>query len=240
MCSYTSSVTTTRSWRTASAATCSSSARVKTLQAGLLGELSTTSRVFGDDRGLERRRVEPELRRHEPHHARLGLGHRDPGQVGVVERLEHDGLVARVEQRRDRRAERLGGPGVDRDLARRVVGQAVEALLVIGHRLLQRRQAGHRRVLVVARAQGLDRGLLDEVGAVEVREALAEIDGVVAAGERRHLGEDGGAEAVERRVRRGRWCMRWGSVPRPSAVGAAGHRQRPRLWAIVSAADRIP
>ena len=125
---------------------------MKTWHAGLLGELSTRSRVFGVIARLERRAVEPEVRRRERHHARLGLRQRDPRQVGVVERLEHDRLVARVEQRAERRAERLGGAGVDRDLALGVVLEAVEAPLVIGHRPQQLRQARHRRVLVVAGA----------------------------------------------------------------------------------------
>jgi hypothetical protein len=117
------------------------------------------------DRGLSAH-AEPERRRHERHNAGLGLREGDPGQVGVVERLEHHDLVARIEERRDRRAKCLGGPGVDRDLARRVVRQPVKALLVVGDRLLQAGRPGIGES--EQRAHGLGRGLL-ELGAVEVR-----------------------------------------------------------------------
>src|SRR6266508_6267348 len=57
------------------------------------------------------------------------------------------------------------------------------------------RQARHRRILVEV---GIDRGcggLLDEIGAGEIWEALAEIDRAVLGRQRAHLGEDRGAEA---------------------------------------------
>ena len=68
------------------------------------------------------------------------------------------------------------------------------ASILARHRLAQRRHAGHRRVLVQARAhRGVHRVEQRRV-AVEVGEALAEVDRAVLGGQRRHHGEDGGAD----------------------------------------------
>ena len=71
---------------------------------------------------------------------------------------------------------------------------AVQSGDLVGHGLPQWRQPGHRRILVVAVAHRLRHGA-DQGGiAVEVRKALPEVDGPVLAGQRRHGGEDGGAD----------------------------------------------
>ena len=62
------------------------------------------------------------------------------------------------------------------------------------HRLAQRRDPGQRRVLVLAAAQRRHRRLDHLGGPVGVGEALPEVDRAGAQGERRHLGEDGGAQ----------------------------------------------
>ncbi len=139
MCSYTSSVTTSRSRSTHRAA----------MRLELLAREHAPGRVvrrvedeeagLRPDRGRERGRVQPELRRRQGHDLGLRQGERDARAVGVVEGLEDERLVAAVEQRGERRRDRLGGAGVDRDLLGRVVVDAVEALLVVGHRLLRAR-----------------------------------------------------------------------------------------------------
>jgi hypothetical protein len=60
--------------------------------------------------------------------------------------------------------------------------------------------AGHWRVLVRAVPQHLGRRLADGQRAVFVGEALAEIYRTVLGGERRHHGEDRGAERAEHRI----------------------------------------
>jgi hypothetical protein len=71
---------------------------------------------------------------------------------------------------------------------------------VLGDRGVERGQAEHAAVLVVTVLHGANGGLLDEVGAVEVGKALAEIDGAVLDRETGHLREDGGAEALQPRA----------------------------------------
>ena len=61
---------------------------------GVVGRVEDQEARPRGDRGLERRRVEAEVGRRERDDARLRLRERDPGQVGVVERLEDDRLVA--------------------------------------------------------------------------------------------------------------------------------------------------
>jgi hypothetical protein len=71
--------------------------------------------------------------------------------------------------------------------------------------LAQLRQAGHRRILVGAREQGVGRDPADILRSVAVRESLAEIDRVMLPRKQRHLLEHGGRQAgidrVHRRVR---------------------------------------
>jgi hypothetical protein len=64
-------------------------------------------------------------------------------------------------------------------------------------RLAQLGGADARWVLVLAAADGGDRRLGDHGRAVGVGEALAQVDRPGAGGQRRHLGEDRGAEALQ-------------------------------------------
>ena len=75
--------------------------------------------------------------------------------------------------------DRLRRAGGDRDLGRRVVAAAVERLDLGGDPLAQGRHAGHRRVLVQAGAHRRVDGVDQLRIAVEIGEALAEVDGAV-------------------------------------------------------------
>ena len=134
--------------------------------------------------------VEPEVRSEQSDPDPYAPGQVDRGRVGVVERLERDHLVARVDERQERRRDGLGGPGGDQYLAVRVVAQPVVPAAVLGDRLPQRPDAAARRVLVDAAGDGRPGLVEHEVRAVGVREALAEVDRVGRDGQRRHLGED--------------------------------------------------
>ena len=81
-----------------------------------------------------------------------------------------------LHEREDRGEDRLRRAGGDRDLGRRVVAAAVQRLDLGGDRLAQRRHAGHRRVLVVAGAHRRVDGVEQLRIAVEIGEALAEVD----------------------------------------------------------------
>ena len=169
-------MTATRSCFTQTAATAASSSREKTRPAGLFGELRTRRRVRGVTAASRAAGSSRKSGGARGTIRAFAWASGDPGKVGVVEGLEDDRLVAGVEERGEGRAEGLGGAGVDRDLRGGVVLEAVEAPLVLRHRLLQRGQARHGGVLVVAGAEGRDRGPLDEFRAVEVGVALAEVD----------------------------------------------------------------
>jgi len=85
------------------------------------------------DGRFESARVEPEVGRGERNADELGAGESGRGRVGIVEGLKGDQLVVGVEQGEQRREDRLGGAGVNRDFALRVVVQPIEAALVVGH-----------------------------------------------------------------------------------------------------------
>jgi hypothetical protein len=135
--------------------------------------------------------------------------HRDRRGVGVVERLEHDDLVAGLEQPEHRGRDRLRRAERHLDAVLRVDLEAVAPALVRGDRRAQLRHPGKRRVLVggAAAQRGLDGGH-DLRRAVGVREALAEVDRARARCERRHLCEDRraeGAQPCRGRHRRALW-----------------------------------
>ena len=124
------------------------------------------------------------------------------------------------------------------------------ALVQIGrHRLAQGRDAGRRRVTVMAVTQGLDRGFDDEFGGAEIRLADTEIDDVAALrairrGRRRRVGV-----LLPRRSGRRRPRLRAGSPRRPGhrvvaehqVVAVAGQPERgrradPRVPPVISVA----
>ena len=111
-----SSVSATTSCSRQSPAISSSSAREKTLPVGLCGELTTIARVRLGERRPELVRVDRPVRLVEG-----DVAGRRPGQdrvraVVLVERLEDDDLVARVDDPEHRRDHRLGRAAGDRDL----------------------------------------------------------------------------------------------------------------------------
>ncbi|MPM39577.1 hypothetical protein SDC9_86211 [bioreactor metagenome] len=143
--------------------------------------------------GFGRRRVpQPDRPGHRP-------GQCDRRGVGVVRRLEHHHLVAGVAQRQDRGGQRLGRPGGDQHLGRRVVRQAVPAALMLGDRLPQRRDAAPRWVLVVTGPDRPRRRLKHLDGPVGVREALSEVDRSRPRGQRAHRREDRRPERAQPR-----------------------------------------
>ena len=128
------------------------------------------------DRGPQRVGVEPEVGRAQGDRSAYSSGHLDHRDVGVVVGLEHDDLVALVDQPEQRGRDALGAAGGDDDLAVGVEVEPVVPLLVPGDRLPQRGYADARGVLVVPALERLDRAGDHGRRAVDVREALAQVD----------------------------------------------------------------
>jgi len=151
-----------------------------------------------------RREVGPEVARRERHPHHGAPGQLDRRRVAVVAGLQHDDLVARSHGAQHGRQDALRGASGDGDLGVGVVLAPVQPRDLLGDGLPQCRHAGHRRVLVVARPHGGSHVFQQGRVAREVRETLAEIDGAVLLRQRRHRGEDGGADVRQPRGQRGR------------------------------------
>ena len=98
--------------------------------------------------------VEDEAGRTQGHHPAAGAGQGDAGCVGVVVGLEDDDLIARFAQGEDGGGDALGGAHGHHHLGVGIQGDAVEALLVLGHGGPQPGHPGAGRVLVVPGPDG--------------------------------------------------------------------------------------
>ena len=114
----------------------------------------------------------------------------DRGLVAVVARIEHDDFVARMHDRGDRGEQRFGRARGHRDVGVRIDLAAVQRFGLARDLLAQRRQAGHRRVLVAAGVHRRGERIAHRLRTVEIRKALAEIDRLVLQRELAHDGED--------------------------------------------------
>ena len=137
------------------------------------------------------------LQPHQLRHAPCPSHHR---QVGIVERLDQHDLVARLDQAEQAVAERLGRARRDQDLGLPVDVEPLEPLRMIRNGLAQFGNAHHGRVLVVPGQQVLRRRRPHLLGSLVVGEALAEVDGLVLARERRHDFKYRGPECGHGRV----------------------------------------
>ncbi len=151
----------------------------------------------GGDRGPQRLDVEAEVRRPQRDRPSYPAGHLEHRDVGVVVGLQHDHLVARLDQPEQGGRHGLGAAGGDHDLAVRVDLDPVVTSLVLGDGPAQHRDPGAGRVLVGAAVERRDGGREHLGRSVLVGEALAEVEGAGADGERGHLGEDRGRDAGE-------------------------------------------
>ncbi|MEY3475557.1 MAG: transporter heme permease [Pseudomonadota bacterium] len=155
------------------------------------------------DGGCNLVEVRPERAGNQRHAHRGAAGQIAVGDVAVVARLEHDHFVARAHHGKDGGDDRLGGARGDGDLGVRVVAFAVKRLDLAADRLAQHRHAGHWRVLVQALEHGVGDGVDQARIALEVGEALPEVDRVLLGGQSRHHGEDGGAHGGQLGLKHG-------------------------------------
>jgi len=146
------------------------------------GQLTGVERPPG---GLERDHLPP------------GSGHGDGGPVRVVERLEHHDLVPCLAQGQDGGGDGFVRPRRDQDLGIGVDLEPVEPLLMGGDGPSQLGRTRPGRILVAAIPDSGDGRLGDFGRAVAIGEPLAQVDRPGPLGQGRHLGENGGAEALQ-------------------------------------------
>ena len=113
--------------------------------------------------------------------------------VTVVRGLEQDDFVAGVYECADRGEDGVGGARRDGDFGLRVVSRTIQRVHFFSDGLTQANDAAHRRILIQPGVDVFAKQCAQLRGAIEVGEALRQIDGFVISGQLRHHGEDGGA-----------------------------------------------
>ena len=128
------------------------------------------------ERGAQLVGIEDVLRRTERDVHRLRAGDVRIRAVVLVERLEHDDLVAGIDDREERADHRFGRAAGDGDHRLRIDAHAIEVAVGLRDRIAQRLRAPGDRVLVDVRVDRALRGLLERGRRGEIREALREVD----------------------------------------------------------------
>ena len=96
-----------------------SSARVNTLPVGFMGVLSRIVLVAGGEGGAQFRHGQRPIGGEQADQPGDGAQHAHDGEVGVVEGLDQDDLIAGVEQGHQAGGDGLGGAGGDHHLGGR-------------------------------------------------------------------------------------------------------------------------
>ena len=131
------------------------------------------------------------LERHAFHHA---AGEFNRRRIAVVARIKADNFIARTHQRGDGRIERFGRPCRHRNVAVRIGLMAVQLRRFIRNGFPQRLHARHRRILIRPLRHVVRQALLQIGRAVEIRESLRKVNGVVLLRQSAHLRKDGSTE----------------------------------------------
>ena len=128
-----------------------------------------------------------------PHLHRRGTRPADDGRIAVVSGLEQDDLIARLQQRQKAISERLRGARGHQHLALPIDVEPKPTFGIAGHRLAQRRQSHHGRILMGSLAQRADCGF-NQLGRFKAnfRKALSKIDGLHFGRKPRHRFKDRG------------------------------------------------
>ena len=162
--------------------------------AGVVRRVDDDGAGLGAERGGDLVEVGAEGAGGERHAHDGAAGQLDVGHVAVVAGFKHDDFVARMHDAQNDGDDGLRRTGGDGDLGGRVVAAAVKGLNFGGDGFAQHRHAGHGRVLVEAALHGSGHSVDQGRVAFKVWEALAQVDGVLFCGQRRHHREDGGAD----------------------------------------------
>ena len=149
------------------------------------------------ERGCEFIRIKAEVGGSQGDYSTLRAAHGDTCRIGVVVGLKGHDLVAGPSQREHGGGERLGGTCGDEHLAVGIEPLTAESGSVLADSEPEGWDARHRRVLVVAVSDRLDRGLADLDRAIGVGKPLAEVHGAGLHCKRRHLSENRGAESLK-------------------------------------------
>ena len=186
----------------------SSSSRVKTLPVGLLGELRMMALVRGVKARRNSSRVEGPVRRVQVNVSRSAPQSSVSGPVILIERLEENHFIARIEHREHGRDHAFGGAAADRDFALGVEVHRVVARVLGRDGVAERLGAPGDGVLVDIGVDSCRGGAFERFGRGEIGKALGEIGGAVADGQARHLadygfGEIGDALAAKARAKSG-------------------------------------
>src|SRR5207302_6537999 len=92
--------------------------------------------------------VKVPIRWHQRYHHRRGAGQDAVGPVVLVEGLEDDDLIARVDEREDGRQHRFRYPAADGDLGLRIDGHPPEMATLVGDGVAHHLRAPGGRVLI--------------------------------------------------------------------------------------------
>ena len=134
------------------------------------------------------------IQRHMHAHA---SGQIDGRFVAVVAWIEHDDFIPRTDHGQDGVENRFRGAAGHGDFQLRTGGMAVTGGGLGGNGLAQGRNAGHRRILVLAVTHGAAQSIHQKLGHRKVGKSLAQIDRLMLHGHLRHDREDGGADLRE-------------------------------------------
>ena len=126
------------------------------------------------------------------HAAPACQGHR--GLVAVIGRVKDDDLVTAVDHRLDRAEDRLGGTRGDCHLVFGINADPIAAGDLRRHLLAQCRQACHGAILVVSIGHVPPQCIAQGLRAVEIGEALGQVERAARSRELGHLGEDSDAD----------------------------------------------
>ena len=155
----------------------------------------------------------------------------DVGHIAVIAGVENDDFVARMHGRQNDGQNCLRGTCGNGDFAARVIAACVQCFDFGSNGFAQGWPPTHGGVLVVACAHGAVHGIKQLGVAAKIREALAQIDGLVFSSQCRHDGEDGGAHigqlAGESRSHGSLAMHGAGAMPDPD-TGSLRARNRPR------------
>ncbi|MNP14975.1 hypothetical protein D3C76_1073140 [compost metagenome] len=116
------------------------------------------------------------------------------GLVAVVGRVKHDDFVAAVDNRLNGTENRLGRAWGDRHFSIRIHLRAIAAGDLHRNLLTQHRQAGHRRILVVATGDMPADRIAQGLRGREIGKTLGQIERAGLSRELRHLSEDSDAD----------------------------------------------
>ena len=146
--------------------------------------------------GREFTAIDREIRSAQRHVTRCRSGEDHVRPVILVERLEDDHLVARIDHGQHRRDHRLGRAAGHRHLAVGVADDAVIALRLGRDRGAQLGLAEGDRVLVQVGVDGRDGSVLERPRGFEIGKALREVEAADRVADARHLADHRLGEAL--------------------------------------------